>query len=525
MGDGTTDGGGTEGSVYRVMATTDKAVRVSGPVPETTDPSGLPSAPVFDPGSYTGTVYENSEVGSLVMMSSAVSATSGGLMLDPLDSDDNKFFDIDEHGQIRVGEVPFPDPLPTRVQGPPVTAPAPAMEDPMLDYETRITYRLVVSSRNESGKSTANVTISLMDRNEHPYFDKASREIDLDTTATGFDGTIEYAENSTSRTVIGLAAVEPDGDSLDWEVVGTDSADLEIVDAPDGADGKDRVELRFKMGSRPDFERPMDRLMDLTPLDGDSDDDGEDAAKNNMYKITVRVTEAATVGGVPPKADELELTVSVTNAQENGQVQVRWRQPEVLTPISASLTDPDEVSASNADGNLTTGVTYQWFRAKVRFPDRNIERVPDGGSRDWEPLSANGATTETYTPQGATPDDPDTVGNESAGVAVDEGWHLLARATYDTDQTAVGISDYPVRANVHDNLNNSPDFAAADTPRTVPENIEVGMPVGDAVDVDRNEDNDILTYELVIKPQETTATATLWSLTCRSFISIRTQAR
>ena len=119
--------------------------------------------------------------------------------------------------------------------------------------------------------------------------------------------------------------------------------------------------------------------------------------------------------------------------------------------------------------------------------------------RDWEPLSANGATTATYTPQGATPDDPDTVDNESAGVAVDEGWHLLARATYDTDQTAVGISDYPVRANVHDNLNNSPDFAAADTPRTVPENIEVGMPVGDAVDVDRNEDNDILTYELVTK--------------------------
>ena len=506
MGDGTTDGGGTKGSVYRVMEATDKAVRVADDGTGTLEPEVPTSAPAFDPGSYTGTVYENSEVGSLVMMSAAVSAMSGdgeeavpgGLMLDPLDSDDNKFFDIDEHGQIRVGDVPFPDPLPTRVQGPPVTVPAPAMEDPMLDYETRITYRLVVSSRNESGKSTANVTISLMDRNEHPYFDKASREIDLDTTATGFDGTIEYEENSTSRTVIGLAAVEPDGKALGWEVVGTDSADLEIVDAPDGADGKDRRELRFKMGSRPDFERPMDRLMDLTPLDGDSDDDGEDAAKNNMYKITVRVTELETVGGVPPKADELELTVSVTNAPENGQVQVKWLQPEVLTPISASLTDPDEVSASNADGNVTD-VTYQWFRAKVRNPDPNIEDVPDGGSTDWEPLSANGATTATYTPQGATPDDPDTVDNESAGVAVDEGWHLLARATYDTDQTAVGISDYPVQANVHDNLNNSPDFAAADTPRTVPENIEVGMPVGDAVDVDRNEDDDILTYELVIE--------------------------
>ena len=486
MGDGTTDGGGTEGSVYRVMETTDKAVRVAGTGPGTTDPSLPPSAPAFDPGSYTGTVYENSEVGSLVMMSSAVSATSGGLMLDPLDSDDNKFFTIDEHGQIRVREVPFRAPLPTGVQD--ATATAPAMEDPMLDYETRITYRLVVSSRNEGGKSTANVTISLMDRNEHPYFDKASREIE----------TIEYAEDSTDRRVIVLAAVEPDEDLLNWEVIGTDSADFETVDATDGADGKDRVELRFKMGSRPDFERPMDRLMDLN-LDGDSDDEGEDAAKNNMYQITVRVTEAATVGDVPKKADELNLTISVTDAQERGTVQVRWLQPEVLTPISASLTDPDEVSVSNADGTLTTGVTYQWFRAKVRNPDRNIKDVPDGGSTDWEPLGIIGeANTETYTPQGATPNDPDTAEDESAGDPVDERWHLLAKATY-AGQTAIGISDYPVRANVHDNSNNSPDFAAAETSRTVPENIEVGMPVEDVVDVDRNEDNDILTYELVTK--------------------------
>ena len=485
MGDGTTDGGGTEGSVYRVMATTDKAVRVADTGPDTTDPSVLPSAPAFDPGSYTGTVYENSEVGSLVMMSSVVSATSGSLMLDPLDSDDNKFFTI-KHGQIRVGEVPFRAPLPTGVQD--ATATAPAMEDPMLDYETRITYRLVVSSRNEGGKSTANVTISLMDRNEYPYFDKASREIE----------TIEYEENSTDRRVIVLAAVEPDEDFLKWEVIGTDSADFEIEDATDGADGKDRVELRFKMGSRPDFERPMDRLMDLT-LDGDSDDEGEDAAKNNMYKITVRVTEAATVGGVPKKAAELDLTVSVTDAQEKGTVQVRWLQPEVLTPISASLTDPDEVSVNNVDGTLTTGVTYQWFRAKVRNPDRNIKDVPDSGSTDWEPLGIIGeADTNTYTPQGATPDDPDTGEDESAGDPVDEGWHLLAKAKY-AGQTAIGISDDPVRANVHDNSNNSPDFAAAETSRTVPENIEVGMPVEDVVDVDRNEDDDTLTYELVIE--------------------------
>ena len=58
----------------------------------------------------------------------------------------------------------------------PTGATAPDMEDPVLDYETRSTYRLVVSAENEGGRSTANVVLSLMDRNEHPYFDKASRD-------------------------------------------------------------------------------------------------------------------------------------------------------------------------------------------------------------------------------------------------------------------------------------------------------------------------------------------------------------
>ena len=61
-----------------------------------------------------------------------------------------------------------------------------------------------------------------------------------------------------------MSATEPDEDLLRWEVVGTDSADFEIVQAPDGDDGKDRVELRFKTGVRPDFERPMDRAMGMT---------------------------------------------------------------------------------------------------------------------------------------------------------------------------------------------------------------------------------------------------------------------
>ena len=99
------------------MATTGKAVRVGEA--DTPDPTTdlEPSAPVFSPVSYTGTVYENSEVRSLVMMSAMVSAGEDQeLMLDPLDGD-NKYFTIDQHGQIRVGEMDFPAPLPTGGRG------------------------------------------------------------------------------------------------------------------------------------------------------------------------------------------------------------------------------------------------------------------------------------------------------------------------------------------------------------------------------------------------------------------------
>ena len=169
------------------------------------------------------------------------------------------------------------------------------------------------------------------------------------------------------------------------------------------------------------------------------------------------------------------------------------------------------MTATEADGRVTNGVTYKWFKAKVRgqFIDHNIENVPDAGNGQWEPIDVanSGFDDPTYTPQGAIPDDPNTPQVESdvpANDPVDEGWHLLAKATYtsdipDGDQvTAIGISEFPVRADVHDNSNNSPDFSAAETTREVREDIDVDDPVGEAVDVDRNEDSgDHLTYELV----------------------------
>ena len=47
-----------------------------------------------------------------------------------------------------------------------------------------------------------------------------------------------------------------------------------------------------------------------------------------------------------------------------------------------------------------------------------------------------------------------------------------------------------------------PDFNQSETTREIPEGTAVGMPVGDPVDVDRNEDNDVLTYEIVMTVED-----------------------
>ena len=63
---------------------------------------------------------------------------------------------------------------------------------------------------------------------------------------------------------------------------------------------------------------------------------------------------------------------------------------------------------------------------------------------------------------------------------------------------AFGITANPVRAGCpRRSDNNSPDFQANKATRTIPEDTAVGQPVGLPVMVRLNEDNDILTYELV----------------------------
>ena len=466
------DGDGEEdvsSRLYRVMATSENAIRVPRGERETVDP------PEFAMSTFERAVYENAETGSLVGYPVRVMPEEGTTFTYKLDdtvTDDNKYFMIDYYGQIRVMVVDVPARTPADQIAATGAAANATGTDPVLDFESGKTYSVIVTAEqvgNSSRTAMATVNISTMDVNEVPYFDKDSRE--RVRNADGTEKIIEYAEMRTNL-VVPLAGVEPDGGTLRWEVTGTDASDFMVMDADDINDGKDRVELRFK--NQPDYENGAG-----------SDTSGVGGSPGDTYMVTVRATEESAVGGGPNMAAELDVTVQVTNSAEGGMVEIDLLQPEVGTELMATASDDDGFVSVQADG-------WQWYRAKVDVP-APPSTVEATLAREWEEIENEG-TSATYEP-----------------TADDEDKFLLVRAEYedgftgtDTTTAAVGMSAYKVRKDVDEPTHNSPDFNASSVKRTISEDTAVGMSVGAPVTVARNEDGDVLTYTLVMSRGEDT---------------------
>ena len=76
-----------------------------------------------------------------------------------------------------------------------------------------------------------------------------------------------------------------------------------------------------------------------------------DSGGNNMYEVTVVVTD--TKGNT----DEQAVMVKVTNIEEIGAITFSTLQPRVGFPVTATLTDPDNVNADS--------VEWQWYRGET----------------------------------------------------------------------------------------------------------------------------------------------------------------
>ena len=518
-----TDGMVTD-KLYRVMAVSANAVRIAP-----TDPSGV-DAPEFASDSFDRTVAENAEVRTIVgapvqvvpeLDDKGKPKTTFSYDIGASITGHEEYFTIDaDSGQIRVGEVDFPNPVSSgvdlncqRAVADDLIADCPEKDDPVLDYEGNNTFSLIVTAtdnQNGSRKTTARVDITLENLNESPYFDKESRDRTAATTT--------YAEMRTNP-VVQIAAVEPDGMGLRWELTGADASDFAIEDVQDVNDGKDRRQLVFSID--PDYESGKG-----SKTSSEAAADTTAPTTNDAYYVTVRATEMSAVGGGPNMDAELDIIVRVTNSTEGGKVAFNWLQPEVGTAITASISDPDGVLGTPAP-------TYTWYRSKVSNPNRSPGSTDAALAGEWEliesewegltgnacapdPVSTTAPSDDTYTPQG---DCAETDANErtTLGDEVDEGDYLLVRAVYADgsgdgtahNATSTGITAYAVRNDVSHDANNSPDFAANKATREIAEDAAIGDPVGAPVVVVHNEDDDILTYEIVAMcASDTTSIAT-----------------
>ena len=192
------------------------------------------------------------------------------------------------------------------------------------------------------------------------------------------------------------------GTTFTWTLEGDDEGMFSLV--KEGA----MATLAFTTG--PDFEKP------------------EDENEDNVYEVTIVVTDGTVDIDGNSHRDELPVTVKVINSDEDnepGTVKYLNRVPEVSIALEAELSDPDTPISE---------LNWQWYRSTDNLPDVTgyPNRCPDGntdGVRYFIDTAANltgmgvhweaipGATSDSYTPgydedSGGTVDDTTIPGTE-----------------------------------------------------------------------------------------------------------------
>ena len=249
-------------------------------------------------------------------------------------------------------------------------------------------------------------------------------------------GPIMYAEDRTDP-VATFTATDPEEKDITWSLAtGGDAEDFDI----------DGGVLTF--AEQPDYEDPAD------------------ADTNNTYTVTVQAMAGTSTDAAISTATH-DVTVMVTNVDEQGAVRLSTLQPQVEVVMTATLTDGD-------GGGTTDTPTWEWYRGSDIIA---------------------GAVSDTYTP-----------------MAGDVGSVLTARATYrdaedtDNDKTAEVASAYAVRAAPATNIppafpDTDSDTAGNQQTRMVAENTPAGRNIG--APVSATDPGDVLTYSI-----DTTAEST-----------------
>ena len=273
-----------------------------------------------------------------------------------------------------------------------------------LNSEVKDRYTVVVTATDPSGEfDTITVTINVTNVDEAP--------------AVSGPTSLNYKENDIVA-VGSYAATNPQNGTIVWGKSGDDSDDFSISNTG---------ELTFS--TPPNFELPSDLNTD------------------NVYHVTVEASDGTDTGS-------LAVTITVTNEDESGLLNLPSDQSQVDTELRALLADFD---------GTVSGETWKW------------ENSSDGQT-NWATIS--GAASSTYTP-----------------VVADVDKYLRVSVTYTDPQgpgkTANAVSTDEVLAAP----NSAPQVSDETVPRTVAENTPAGRDIGVPIAA-TDTTGDTLTYSL-----------------------------
>ena len=224
-----------------------------------------------------------------------------------------------------------------------------------LDYETRTSYEVTVTAIDTDGSVSTTVAIEV------------TNVIEL-TTFLG-PTMVTFAENGATRVATFSYSSDEDRDGIQWLTAGVDRG-LFSLDSPSGA-------LRFLQA--PDFENPLD----VGP---------PGRGTNNSYELKL---VAWARDNDPIFTDEVDVKVTVTDVDEAGALSLSSTRPALGAVLTATLTDPDGVTAGTA--------LWQWERST----GRNAWAVIDGAAAtSYTPVAADTNTflrvTATYADEHGT---------------------------------------------------------------------------------------------------------------------------
>lgn len=194
---------------------------------------------------------------------------------------------------------------------------------------------MTVTASDGSLRASATVTINVTDVNEGAEITSAD------------PSTRTVAEDAAYGSTVG-AGPDPEGDSVSWSLDGPNKNDF-LIHLTTGA---------LTVASALDFEtRPS-------------------------YALKVRITDRKDRdGNIQPiitHDDEIDLTITVTNADDAGVVTLSTDSPAVGAAVTASLTDQD--------GGVTVA-SWQWAKGANRTG--TFTEIPGATSSSYTPVEAD----------------------------------------------------------------------------------------------------------------------------------------